>query len=713
MSWSDKDVVEEIKPSSDTWSDDDIVPEKKVYKDPIPSLFNEKDVLAGLIRGAGSIGATFAAPYDWYQDKVKGAGKMSRNDERRLQMDQALQELLGADPTSGSYGAGKLAAEMAGTAGAGGVLAKGVSKLPGISPTVTTALESFGATTGRVPKGGLQKTADYLTRVGAGAGAGAAGAAAINPDDAETGATFGAAMPGVVQPVVKAVTPLIGRAVDAVTGGLSKVKAGELLRAVGGDKVDDIKAAIAARPDLLPGQAVQQAGVQRNPFQALNTLFEGDDVITATRNAQRDAREATMAKMAGGASSEQANMQVKDFMTKVESEMAPRRQVHLAQLAYGGDEAAKIVDQLSELERTYVKALQAQGQFRTTAEQAASSVTPRQGLQPNTQASMQGERVTPLVPGQGGKPKPFDMQAYQRASNDAEAAGDLAKMVRVEADALRAQLSELPAPFTALPVREAVAQLAETTVNPAAKTVLTRLGRSLKIAGDDPVKIAQVRKLNNELVGDLISSGKLSKGDAAGLLMDVKGVIDKQLGEDMVNKYFKPYADKLAYRDSLEAADALRAMQLYNPSQFIKTIRGDNPAFLDKYSVKAQDLPSLMGPKRTGQLKDVASQMERELASEEAAKLGGRELGEIIKKSAVVQKIPNFLSAPVTMTNTALDLLETRLNAKVMERVKEAARDGAKMTDLLNMFPWNERSAAAKWLTGGGMNRLTPAVVAD
>ena len=92
------------------------------------------NLAAGAVRGAGSIGATILAPYDMAKDAINGKGlSLESNRARRTAMDGALQE-MGAQPDSLLYKVGKLAGEIAGTAGAGGVLAKGAQAV-GAAPT--------------------------------------------------------------------------------------------------------------------------------------------------------------------------------------------------------------------------------------------------------------------------------------------------------------------------------------------------------------------------------------------------------------------------------------------------------------------------------------------------------------------------------------------------------------------------------------------------
>ena len=80
------------------------------------------NLLAGAVRGAGSIGATLLSPIDIAKDAIAGKGlSLESNRARRKGMDDALQS-MGAEPESWMYKGGKLGGEIAGTAGMGGVL---------------------------------------------------------------------------------------------------------------------------------------------------------------------------------------------------------------------------------------------------------------------------------------------------------------------------------------------------------------------------------------------------------------------------------------------------------------------------------------------------------------------------------------------------------------------------------------------------------------
>lgn len=162
------------------------------------------NLAAGAIRGAGSIGATLLAPKDMISDALAGKGvSLEANRQRRQGMDFSLEE-FGADSNSLGYGLGKVATEVAGTAGAGGMLANGARRLaPALvasSPTAAkavNALASAGFRTGAPASATLAgKAGDMAIRSVAGGINGAFSSALVNPEYAGTGGAVGALMPG-------------------------------------------------------------------------------------------------------------------------------------------------------------------------------------------------------------------------------------------------------------------------------------------------------------------------------------------------------------------------------------------------------------------------------------------------------------------------------------------------------------------------------------
>ena len=184
-----------------------------------------RDMLAGGFRGAGSIGATLATPFDM----LAGNTSSIQNPERRALLDPAITELTGSDPNSSSYSLGKLTAEIAGTAGTGGALVGGLTKFaPALAakfPGLLSAIKTSGMKTGIPAASGLLGTAANIgTRAAGGAIAGGAQTALENPSDAGAGALVGGVAPPLLQGIVNAprvIRSLVGNGVSAaLTHGL-------------------------------------------------------------------------------------------------------------------------------------------------------------------------------------------------------------------------------------------------------------------------------------------------------------------------------------------------------------------------------------------------------------------------------------------------------------------------------------------------------------
>ncbi len=155
------------------------------------------NLAAGAVRGAGSIGATLLTPVDVAARALGVQNDFIGRNDRRTQMDAGLQT-MGAQPDSMLYKGGKLGAEIAGTAGVGGVAAKGAQALGAGAPLVQALA------TGGMRAGGATGAQNALLRGFGGGIVGGASAGVINPEDAAMGAGIGAALPGAMQLAGKA-----------------------------------------------------------------------------------------------------------------------------------------------------------------------------------------------------------------------------------------------------------------------------------------------------------------------------------------------------------------------------------------------------------------------------------------------------------------------------------------------------------------------------
>lgn len=178
-----------------------------------PSMSEElhnqvRNLVLGGVRGAGSIGATIMYPWDKGMDLIKGdrnptlsglvTGQqpLSRNEERRQDMDTALQG-IGADPTSPAYKVGKVGVEILGTGGAGSALENGIARIPMVAKAVPNLLTAIR--TGGMEAGNTSGLTNAFTRAAGGAINGGVSAGLVDPSQTETGAVVGGALPGVLK----------------------------------------------------------------------------------------------------------------------------------------------------------------------------------------------------------------------------------------------------------------------------------------------------------------------------------------------------------------------------------------------------------------------------------------------------------------------------------------------------------------------------------
>jgi len=247
------------------------------------------NLAAGAVRGAGSIGATLLAPVDMAKDAIAGKGlSLESNRERRAKMDAGLQN-MGAEPDSWMYKGGKLGSEILGTAGAGGLLAKGVGAVSQTPRAIAlaNALASGGFKAGSVP--GIENMA---IRMAGGAGAGAASAGLVDPELAPTGAVVGGMLPPAISGIAKTgdyagrlanalVKPFTEKGQTQIAGGIVR-KFGE-----GGPTAINASEIVAgSRPTL--AEATGNAGIARLQSGARdlrpNAFVEREVANSAARN---------------------------------------------------------------------------------------------------------------------------------------------------------------------------------------------------------------------------------------------------------------------------------------------------------------------------------------------------------------------------------------------------------------------------------------------
>lgn len=319
--------------------DDEPAPKQKGYvlldDAPAPSrglLDSAGDFLAGAVRGAGSIGATIvdqvrskladpvqqATPEMFRPRVTAGLDEAPRGKELRAAMDAGLQT-MGAQPDSLAYKGGQLAGEIAGSAGVGGALGKGMAAVPALAK-FAPVVQSGGLTLGPAATGSY--AANLALRAAGGAANGAATASLINPEMAAEGAIAGAALPVAVkgaQYAGKGATALTKNALGRMTG---------------------------TSPETV--SAAFQAGQSRSQEFLKNMRGEAsfDDVVDAAKSGLEKMRADRAAQYRSGMLDISADKTVLDF-APIDSAMRKVQEIGSYKGIQTNKNAAGIVDELS------------------------------------------------------------------------------------------------------------------------------------------------------------------------------------------------------------------------------------------------------------------------------------------------------------------------------------------------------------------------------
>lgn len=291
------------------------------------------NLLAGLVRGAGSIGATIvdqvrskladpaqqATPEMFRPRVTAGLAEAPRGAELRQAMDGGLQA-AGAQPDSLTYKGGQLAGEIAGSAGVGGVLGKGLSAIPALAK-FAPVVQSGGLTLG--PAGTGNYAANLAMRAAGGATSGAATASLINPEMAAEGAIAGAALPVAIKGAQYA-------------GQGARLLAKNALGRMTGTSPETVSAAF-------------NAGRTRSQDFLSNMRGEAsfDDVVESAKSGLEKMRADRGAQYRSGMADISADKTVLDF-SPIESAMQKVREIGSYKGVQTNKNAAGIVDELAD-----------------------------------------------------------------------------------------------------------------------------------------------------------------------------------------------------------------------------------------------------------------------------------------------------------------------------------------------------------------------------
>ena len=264
-------------------------------QEPMTVMEGIGETAMGALRGASRFGTTFMRPIDAATDYIKGdrgptvSGlitgdqPLSRNQERIAAIEQFMRDH--ADTNSMLYKGGDLGAQIAGTAGIPGAMAKafmGAAKfIPGVSniaPKVVSAIESGGlrlnpaGMVGPMAKTSLAQSAgNAAIRVGGGGLGGYVMAGMVDPESAPVGALIGGGLPVAVK--------LAGAAGQATRAALGQKQLNPVLSKT---LEDSLAAGYVAPPSLAGG------GVGSRILEGVSGKYKTNQLATIKNQAVTD-----------------------------------------------------------------------------------------------------------------------------------------------------------------------------------------------------------------------------------------------------------------------------------------------------------------------------------------------------------------------------------------------------------------------------------------
>jgi hypothetical protein len=592
-------------------------------------------------------------------------------------------------------GAGEFTGEVVSTLPVGGVIAKGVSKIPGAG-TVAEAIRTGGFRTGApvaTTAGG--RAVDIATRAAGGAVVGGTSAALINPEEAGTGAAIGAAAPFALPVVGKYVSIGGGKIIDAFTGKLAPVKAGKVAREMAGDTINQIRAANNLAPvDINAAQAA--AGIDNDVYQAFLDFYAGKDKTSFQRilkDTQKASQLNRLAQLAGGPNLTENIESVKQAKNVLNQLMTPIRETELTAANIAGTTGRKLQQEADIL-------AQAAGQKvgdvrRFTAAQGRA-------INPATNNFTTDQQLMKLAA------RADDVAA--QAAEGSLAFGEAARFKQAAVDSL-ADYGLKPLKSDAI-----LGRLGGILNNPefAGNDVIEG---AVKAFGDDVVKwtknggvidafaLDSLRKNSVNAAIEKLRPGldqTSKKNLAAGVIAQLKAPIInaiEEAGGTGYGKYLGDYAANAQLIDRRRLAGKALEMLDKSPDEFRRLVAGNNPDAVEAvFGPGSFNILKEMGAD-VKPMQQIADELTRDITIKGQAKSGRLALGLEDQYGNPSELIPGFVGYKTAIAKKVAQVLTGKVNEKAQALLTEGARSGKAMNEVLNTFPAEERIKAVKLLT--------------
>jgi hypothetical protein len=204
----------------------------------------------------------------------------------------------------------------------------------------------------------------------------------------------------------------------------------------------------------------------------------------------------------------------------------------------------------------------------------------------------------------------------------------------------------------------------------------------------------------DEMYGSLDPSAKQKL--TADVLASIKKPIDDAIidaGGTGWNRYLQTFEIGMQKLDQQRLAGIALDRFEGDKAGFLKLVRGKDTDAVEKiFGYGSDNIFKEMG-RKSGQLENIASQLERDIKVGEQAAAGAGGLARIMGMSEKeIGRIPAFFSITATTINKALDVLEGKVSNEVKQIIVDGMKNGKTAAELIQKLPSKDRSVVLRTL---------------
>jgi hypothetical protein len=679
-------------PVAETASTEQVSPRRQMVEAELRSAVAP---FAGFSKGAGNImfGGQRLVGKGLEALGATETGQALQTDAARRQAEQEAFIAPYREVAPAMTGAGEFTGEVVSTLPVGGVIAKGVSKIPGAG-NVAEAIRTGGFRTGAAAPTTLGgRAADIATRATGGAVVGGTSAALLNEEEAGTGAAIGAAAPFVLPTVGRYIAKGGGKIVDAFTGKLAPVKAGKVAREMAGDAIGQIRAANNLAPiDINAAQAA--AGIDNDVYQAFLDFYAGKDkssYFRVLKDTQKAAQLNRLAQLAGGPNLTENIESIKQGKNALNQLMTPIREAELAAANIAGTTGRQLQSEADRL--------------------AAAATSKVQDVRRFTAA--QGRAVTPAADNLASDQQLMKLagradEVATQAADTSTLLGQAARFKQNQADSVAAYGLKPLTPNSVLSrinnISRNPAFAGNDVIEGAVKTVADDVNKWTKNGIVDAEALESIRKNSVNAAIEKLRPGldqTSKKNLAASVIAQIKEPIInaiEEAGGTGYGQYLRDYAANAQLIDRRKLAGAALDMFNKSPDEFTRLVKGNNPDAVEAvFGPGSFNVFKEMGAD-IRPMQQIADELTRDLGIKAQAKSGRLALGLEDQFGNPSELIPGFVGYKTAIAKKVAQILTGKVNDKAQRLLSEGARTGKSMNKILNTFPAEERIKALKIL---------------